>query len=447
MTTPEVSPAISAPAATGRATWSVLDQGLSSIASFIPFLLVLHTSTTTQVGAFGLAYFTFFLILTVIRGLALEPLVVRHRSRTTDQFRPLALDTERRGFDSGAGGSALLGPLHRRTAAAAAVGLAASASAVVGFSMAAVFLIVGGTLAEAFVPLGLLLPALLVNDAWRQVFFASLRPRMAFANDLFYVLLLVALYAVVGTLMELNLVMIVTVWGLAALGAALFGGIQARTVPDIGGARRWLRRHRDLGPANAIGYAVHRGVEQITMIAVGIIGGLATVGAMTGARALFAPMTTVQSGVSSWALPEAARRTEQGTSASIRRFSYAFAGTFAVLMLMAGAALSVVPSGIGEQLFNETWRPGRQLLLPMTAFSAMNAADHALAISLRATEKANQLLRFRVTTGLVTITLATAGVMVSGAAGAVWGMTAGSALFVIAASAQLYRVQPRASRD
>ena len=93
----------------------------------------------------------------------------------------------------------------------------------------------GGPLGDAFVALAIVLPGLLLQDAWRFAFFAKGEGKKAFVNDCVWgVALLPALYVAAHVH---TVVAFVLAWGLSgAVAAAL------RLVPDRASSRTPARR-------------------------------------------------------------------------------------------------------------------------------------------------------------------------------------------------------------
>src|ERR1044072_5316502 len=129
-----------------RLSWGLGDQAVSSLTNF-------------AVGAFGifsLAWVTYGVILNISRGLSTDPLMVRFSGVSTTSWRDA---------------------VARSAGTALAVGLAAG-----GLCVSAGILI-GADLGKAFFALGIVLPALTLQDAWRFAFFAAGVGQRAFAND------------------------------------------------------------------------------------------------------------------------------------------------------------------------------------------------------------------------------------------------------------------------
>lgn len=384
-----------------RAGWSLLDQSVSSGSNFLLLFLVIHVSSTVEVGAFGLAYTSFFLTSAAVRGLAMEPLLVRFASSHGEVWM---------------------------NAAESATGLALSLAVLVSIPTLVVSIVLGGTMGTAFTALALMLPGLLLQDAWRLAFFSIGRAKAACSNDLVYLVVQLGAVVVLAGAGRLTMANLIFAWGGAAYAACLFGLCQSRLLPLPQRSLSWLREHKDIGPAFSADYIANRGAEQIALVAIGAISGLSGLGVITAARTFFAPLTTIQSGVNSFAIPELARLHTSGRLPLLRRATVSFGTTMAVLMILGGAVIALLPNSIGTALFHASWLPARDVLVPMTAFSAVNALGYGLWVGLRARQMAKPTLYARAVAGLLTIGTTSLGAYLSGASGAIWGMTAGAAI-------------------
>lgn len=362
--------------------------------------LVIRLSTLVDVGAFGLVYTTFFMLLAAARGLSTEPLIVRYVGVPENEWRQ---------------------------AAGSAAGVVLALGLAVGSCIFVCGVFWGGTVGLAFAAMAVVLPGLFVQDAWRLALFSQGNPRSACANDAVFLVIQILVYVSIAWYGTLTMIALIVGWGMAATAAAAFGVIQTRTVPRLRRVRSWLRAHKDIGPAFAADYVVNRGAEQITLVVISAVGGLGALGAVTASRSLFAPLTTVQSGINSFALPEIARLHAERQFGPLHRFLWTVAIGMGMLMLAGGLVLWLVPQGIGTAIFNDNWRPARSLLLVMTVFSILNAVGYGLWIGLRGMAVAKETLVFRGVFGLVMVLAAGIGVHFSGAAGAVWGMALAAA--------------------
>lgn len=131
-----------------RLSWGLADQAASSVSNFVVGIYVARSLGVTAFGVFSLAWVTYGVVLNVSRGLATDPLVVRF---------------------SGVPGASWRGAVSRSTGTALVVGAALGAVCL----MAGIGL--GGRVGPAFAALGVMMPGLLLQDAWRFSFFAMRR--------------------------------------------------------------------------------------------------------------------------------------------------------------------------------------------------------------------------------------------------------------------------------
>ncbi|MEV0056424.1 O-antigen ligase family protein [Saccharopolyspora shandongensis] len=394
----ESAPAVARRATRLRARWSIADQGLSSLGNFLLVIIVVTTSSIEDVGRFGLIYATYFLLLFVARGLAADPLVIRYAGVAPDRWRHVAAPA--------VGASGVL-----------AVGMASV------ICVAVVFL--DWSLGEGFLMLAVLLPGLLTQDAWRMAFYCLGRPRQAFWNDLVFLGLQVIgfLGLAIGT--EVDVLHLVAVWGVTAYLCAGLASLQAKLLPSWRSAWTWLSDNRGCGPAYAGDYIANRGAEHVALAIVSALGGLGAAGAVTSCRSLFSPVAAMQTGVTAFALPEAARLRVEGSMHRLRVLVWLTTGAITMLVLLAGVALYGVPDGIGKAVFGDSWRPAHELIIPMTAFSIANALSFGVWIGLRGLQLARETFVARILSSVLLLGATSVGVFMWGSAGAVWGMTAG----------------------
>ncbi|MGH3914925.1 MAG: hypothetical protein ACRDTC_16185, partial [Pseudonocardiaceae bacterium] len=262
----------------GRLSWGLADQAVSSLTNFAVGIFVARSLGATGFGVFTIAWVTYGVVLNVSRGLATDPLVVRFSGVPAQSWRAAV---------SRSSGTALL------------IGLVSGAVSV----LAGVLL--GGTVGAGFIALGLVLPALLLQDSWRFAFFAAGQGRQAFTNDVVWAAALIP--ALVFAVEHGSVFGFVLAWGLSGAVAAGYGCLQARLLPRLAGMRTWLRQQRDLGPRYLIENVSNSGASQLRMYGLGAIAGLAEVGALRGAELLLGPFLAVLMGLGMVAVPEAAR--------------------------------------------------------------------------------------------------------------------------------------------
>ncbi|EDY51679.1 integral membrane protein [Streptomyces clavuligerus] len=319
---PPTAPASDPPAAGGaiarRLSWGLADQAVCSLTSFALGICVARSLGLAAFGVFSLAWVTYGVVLGVSRGLATDPLMVRFSAVPVASWR---------------------------TAAARSSGTALAVGVTVGTACLTTGLLLGGPVGPAFAALGAVLPALLLQDAWRFAFFAAGTGRKAFANDLLGALALVPALLVAAPVG--GVAAFVLAWGTAAAVAAGYGCLQSGILPRPAGARAWLREQRDLGYRYLAENAAVSGAAQLRAYGLGAIVGVGAVGVIRGAELLLAPFLAVLMGLSLVTVAEAARVLRRAPH-RLPRFCLLLGGGQAAAALLWGAALLLVPDRAGE---------------------------------------------------------------------------------------------------
>jgi hypothetical protein len=241
----------------------VADQALSSLTNFGVGICVARLLGTSELGAFSLAFVTYFVALNATRGLATDPLLVRYS-----------------GVD----------PASWRRAVRDATGMVIVVGLILGACSLTAGMLLGGSLRLAFVSLGLMLPGLLLQDSWRYSFFAARRGKLAFVNDLVWALTLVPALAIAVTTDHTDFFWLTLAWGGSALVAALVGAVQARLVPRPRGTTRWLREQHDLAFRYLGENLTVSGAYQLRTHGLSAIAGLAAAGSIRTAELLLGPV-------------------------------------------------------------------------------------------------------------------------------------------------------------
>lgn len=379
-------------AAAGRLSWGLGDQAVSSLTNFAIGIYVARSLGLTDFGIFSLAWVTYGLVVSLSRGLSTDPLVVRFSGGPTAGWRAAV---------SRASGTALL------------VGLGTGAAAVMAGTA------IGGAVGGAFIALGLVLPAVLLQDSWRFAFFAAGQGRKAFTNDLLWAAALAP--AVVVAAQHGSVSGFVLAWGLSGAVAAAYGCLQARLVPAPNGARSWLHQQRDLGPRYMVENGSIGGAGQLRMYGLGAIAGLADVGTVRGAELLMGPFVAVLMGLGLVAVPEAARVLRRSPR-RLPHFCLLLGGVQAVAALAWGLGLLfLLPDHAGRYVLGSVWPTASALILPAT-ISVMNASFHTgAAAGLRALGSSRRSMRAQLLTSAAYVVGGLAGAAAAGALGSSWG--------------------------
>jgi O-antigen/teichoic acid export membrane protein len=386
-----------------RMGWGVADQALSSLTNFAIGIGVARLLGIKEFGAFSLAFITYQLVLNASRGMATEPLLVRYS------------DAE---------------PLMWRQAAQKATGMATSLGLILGACCVVVGMLLPDPLRMAFVSLGMMLPGLLLQDSWRFAFFSAGKGSRAFLNDLVWAMALIPALAIAVATRHTDLFWLIAAWGGSALAAAVVGVLQARFVPRPFDGVSWLRGNHDL----ALRYLG----ENLTLVlgiqlrsyGVGLISGLASLGAIRAAELLLGPVNIVSFGIANIAVPEAVRLRRRSIS-RLRSFCLLIAGGLGGVAIAFGMIMLVLPAHYGYQLLGSSWQPAHRLLVPVTLTVVNGGLIIAAITGLRALSAASISLRAQLVSSSVTALGGLLGAGLGDASGAAWGTFMGSFIGVV----------------
>ncbi|MFM9705887.1 MATE family efflux transporter [Streptomyces galilaeus] len=378
----------------GRLSWGLADQAASSMTNFAVGIYVARSLGVTAFGVFSLAWVTYGVVLSVSRGLATDPLVVRF---------------------SGVPDASWRGAVARSSGTALGVGVA------IGVACLVAGLAVGGRVGPAFACLGVMLPGLLLQDAWRYSFFAAGTGRKAFVNDLVWGVALVP--ALVVAARQGSVAAFVLAWGASATVAAGYGCLQSGIRPRMSGARGWLREQRDLSYRYLVENVGVSGASQLRAYGLGAIVGVGAVGAIRGAELLLGPFLAVLMGLSLVTVAEAARVLRRAPH-RLARFCLVLGAGQAVAALLWGAALLLVPGRLGELALGDVWDSASALIVPAALGVAGAGLGTGAAAGLRALGAARRSLRSQLFASACYVGGGLGGAAVAGAAGSAWGVAA-----------------------
>lgn len=377
-----------------RAVWTFSDQALSSVTNFALAVVVLRTVPTREFGAFTLVMAIYFLALGLCRALAGEPQVVRYSH------------------------------VHRREwmdAAGSSTGLALVLGGVGAVVILIASSVLGGNLRAALIPLGLLLPGLLVQDAWRFAFFSAGKPAKSFGNSLVW-----AVSQVVFTFGILHLgyrsaAAFIFAWGLSALLAGMLGSAQANLIPRPQSSWRWLRRHQDLWPRYTAEFMLGSGSAQAVFFGVGMISGLAAVGTLNAARVVLGPFNIVALGAVGFAVPEGIAISRAKREALVPAL-LGMGALLAVLALALGGAVLLLPDAVGQAITGASWPSVREVMPFMMIFVAATGLTEAARVGLRIAAASKRSLAARAMSAPMVVTGAVVGAVLGDAKGAAMGL-------------------------
>ncbi|MFK8843768.1 hypothetical protein [Streptomyces sp. Ac-502] len=379
-------------AVVGRLSWGLADQAASSMTNFAVGIYVARSLGLTAFGVFSLAWVTYGVVLNVSRGVATDPLMVRFSGVPDATWR---------------------------AAVARASGTALGVGSALGAACLAAGLGLGGNVGSAFACLGVVLPLLLLQDAWRFAFFAAGTGRKAFVNDLVWGVALVPAMVVAARVGSVTA--FVLAWGGSAAVAAGYGCFQSGIRPHLGGAREWLREHRDLGYRYLVENVSNSGASQLRAYGLGAIVGVGAVGVIRGAELLLGPFLALLMGLSLVTVAEAARVLRRAPH-RLGAFCLLLGGGQAAAALLWGGALLLMPGRFGELVLGEVWHASSELIVPITLGVAGAGLGTGAAAGLRALAAARRSLRSQLIASACYVVGGLGGAALAGTAGSAWGV-------------------------
>jgi O-antigen/teichoic acid export membrane protein len=398
-----------------RALWTLFDQVLSSGTNAVMAFIIARSVTKSQFGAFGIAFAVFSLVIGFSRAAGTAPLGIRYADATRRVFR---------------------------SAGAAATGAALVVGAVTGTGCIAAGLVMNGPVGASLVAMGMVLPGLLLQDSWRQVFFAEGRPAAAAANDAVWA---AVQFAGVYLLLVRHVTTsspLLLAWGGAAAVAALLGVAQAGFWPAPSRIREWVAEHRDINAYMSAEYLTVQGAQQASTLLLGTLGAVQLVGALRGVQTLLGPTTILSVGIISWAVPEFSRRRGMTAGARIRA-AYGLSALIVGVGLAWGTFFLFLPAGIGRSLLGDTWAQTHHLLGLSIIQQAGAAVTVGPACMLNALGRAKATFRTSAVFAPQLVAFPIIGLYVGGGTGAVCGYIAAFWSTV----PMLFRAMRRAARE
>jgi O-antigen/teichoic acid export membrane protein len=377
----------------GRAVWTFADQGVSSLATAALSFVVARESTTSEYGAFALAFTVYLFSLGVAQAFAGQVFTIRYVR---------------------AGASSV-----DDTARTAGVAITAACACAVALLLLTPF--IAQHQRATFLVLAALLPGLLLQDSWRTIFIGRGTPQKAFFNDLAWTSLQVAVIAFLvwrgNTSGPLPFIL---AWGLAAYSADVLASTQARTLPAFRGQKRAIVANWDLSSTLLLQWIAVTGVAQATIVLLAVIGSPETVGALRGAQTLLGPLSIVGLAASAFSTPELARRDFGARGWAV--VAFAISSFIIAINLCWGLILLLMPDTVGVALLGPTWRNTEQVLPAMIVFSAAIAGGTGPSCVFRALDRTRNILISSLAFGPLFLTFSIGGLLTAGARGASVGM-------------------------
>jgi O-antigen/teichoic acid export membrane protein len=395
-----------------RVSWGIGDQAVSSMTNFAISVYAAKELPASQFGTFSLVYITYAFILNASRGLATEPLLVRHSGEPDSVWR---------------------------AAVAQSGGMALSVGIVSGAISAGVGLVVGGEIGRVLLALAIGLPGLMLQDSWRYAFFSVGRGSRALINDCIWALALIPAILVVHRGGHITGVTCMLAWGAAGLVAAIVGIFQTGIMPHLAGGRAWLVKNWDLCPRYMAENLSIAGARQLRYTGLALFGGFAAVGHLRAAEVLLGPFGVLLMGVSLVAIPEAVTVLRRWPH-RLRTFCVLLGGGEAAAVAIWGlAVILLLPHGLGSRVLGPIWKPASPLLLPAVLGMVCGCFSVGANAGLHALGQAKRSLRAQAIWSGMYLVGGLVGAAFGGALGTSWGVVGATFLGAVNFQRQLNR--------
>jgi hypothetical protein len=383
-----------------RTAIGVLDQGVFTLGNFLLILVVAHSSSARDFGAFSIAYTSYVLAAELTQAAFIEALVVRSgNSEPTVQVR---------------------------AAGNAALGAAVVAALVIGLIMVMAGLAIGGPSGPVLSLTGVVLPGLIVQGGLRRYCLSTARPGTALVNDAVWLSTqTIALILCLSTGRR-DVELLLLCWAGTGNLAALIGLLQTGAVPRPRQGPAWWKETRRTSMSYTLEYLVLAGTAQALVYMVAVTSGLQATAGLRAGLTVFGPLNVAVITARAVVLPEFVRlRTEKHHT--YRRAVLSLSLCCGALALMSGVAAGALPAAVGILAFGASWSLALPLLVPLTIHRTLLGLAIGPATGMRAAGSAVESTRARATGAVAELAIGTLGALGHGAVGAAYGLAAGSA--------------------
>lgn len=278
-------------------------------------------------------------------------------------------------------------------------------------------------------------PAVILQDTLRHVFFRNSQPWMAVWIDLVRLMLQLCFFVAVESTVGAGLATATVAWGISAGVSSIMGLVILRTWPSFRAGSKFVSDHRGeilrLGAdSSLVTFATHA-----LPLVVGATSGLAAVGHLRAGQSLLGGIGIVVMGLTPIATIEA-RRHLDGAG---RRWSVVgvWSLVIGVLAFIYGGVLLLLPDEIALELVGDSWAGASGLLLPLVLQAVIRGPATGVPIVLRAEARIGDVLKLRSMTMIPTLGIPALGAWWAGAVGAAWGILVATVVVGIISSLRL----------
>jgi O-antigen/teichoic acid export membrane protein len=396
----------------GQAFWTLLSQGLSSIANFGLTIAVARVVDERVGGAYTYAFLIFSLTLGLMRAVTTDPLVIRF-SAASRHLRA--------------------GAIRRAAGASLLLGMLASGLCLLGAWVA------GDEIGSALAVLALVLPGQFLQDCWRSAAFAAQDARTAAVNDAVRLVVQFAAISACAVTGATELTWYMASWALGVWVAGVVGVFQFGLPAGWRRGARWLGENARLGVQLGGDFAINMGAVTLATSLLNGLVGLAAAGGLRFAQSILGPIQVLFGALPSFMLPALARRLAVHGPRSLRRPALLVSlGASSLSAVVVGAVLAL-PESVGRELLGASWDDARSVMLAVGVTQCIVGVAMGASLPLKAMGRSERLLRVTVVQAPLILGLAVAGALYGGVSGAAWGMTIAQGVGCVLVWASAYR--------
>jgi hypothetical protein len=355
------------------------------------------------VGAFAIVFAGYQILLAVNRPLNGDPLTVGFSA---------ASRAERDDASAAATGGALLLALWT-----AGVGTALGLG-------------IGGALGHALIVFALGASAIVLQDAWRCVFFTAGRPARALANDSLVLFAMPPACLVAARLVPGSAAGLVGGWCAATGLGALVGIWQTGVLPSVTRGRRWWRATMHFGGHVLGENLIANFAYALGLTSVAVVSGVPALGRLRTAQVATNAANPLFLGIGTIVMADGTRL----LASDPHRFPRLMVAGCTIAFVVPNAiALTwwFLPNHLGKVIIGSTWPVSRPLVLGAGAYVAGAAVSIVLSAGLRAMRFPSRAMKTRAVIGPITVTAAVLGAIGWGPGGAIAGIAAAEWFYAV----------------
>lgn len=311
---------------------------------------------------------------------------------------------------------------------------ALAAAALIGLGSAVIAVAVGQlpfTVTADIGWVGIWTPFVLVQDAFRYIYYGRRRPELSCVVDATWMLGQLAALALIVALDLRTAPWVLASWGFGGAAGAAVGIAMSRLNPIGGKPRRWIAETKHLSGWFAGQTAMSQTQAQVILF---FLGGFISPGAVAGLRfmqnVLVMPAQTLLLAVQSMLVPSYGRLLAAGRLPEVRTLNRKLVVVFSAASVLVGAAVYLVRRPLIGLLFPD-YLAYDNLLLPIALATVCYAARTPFTSACRGLQNARGTFIVQCCYTAVTVPACLLGAVWGGALGVAWGFTIGSLALVV----------------